>query len=116
MWGERALRQAGVGSKTRSAGRGPATRATVGGRGAYPIELSCTGRGLHVTQEMRTSAEHKLARLARMEPRATRIEVEVIVEKNPRLAHLMRVEAALDIPRKTFRAHADGPDHDKALD
>ena len=65
---------------------------------------------------MRASAEHKLARLGRMEPRATRIEVEFIVEKNPRLAHLFRVEAALDTPRKTFRAHAEGPDHDKALD
>ena len=80
------------------------------------MELSCTGRGLHVTDDMRESAEHKLARLTRLEPRATRIELEFILEKNPRRAHLMRLEAAIDTPRKTFRAHAEGPDHAKALD
>ena len=51
-----------------------------------------------------------------LEPRATRIELEFILEKNPRRAHLMRLEGAIDTPRKTFRAHAEGPDHGKALD
>ena len=45
-----------------------------------------------------------------MEPRATRIDLEFIAEHYPRLDGLKRVEAALLIPRKTFRAHAEADD------
>ncbi len=80
------------------------------------MEFTCTGRGIRVTDDMRRSAEHKLSRLERLERRSTRIEVEVIVEKNPRLAHLKRIEATLVVPRKTFRAHAEDPEFESALD
>ena len=80
------------------------------------MELTCTGRGIHITEEMRALASRKLAKLERLEPRVTRVEVEVIVEKNPRLAHLMRLEASLRIPRKTFLAHSEDHDLDNALD
>ena len=81
-----------------------------------PVELTCTGRGIHVTEKMRESAWHKLGRLERLEPRTMRIEVEIIVEKNPRLAHLKRVEGALATPRKTYRAHGEAPEFDTAMD
>ena len=80
------------------------------------MELTCTGRGIHVTEEMRASTDRKFSRIGRMEPRATRLEVEIIVEKNPRLAHMKRLEAALHTPRKTFRAHAEDAGFDNALD
>jgi ribosomal subunit interface protein len=80
------------------------------------MDLTCTGRGIHLTDAMRDTAAHKLAKLDRLEPRISRVEVEIIVEKNPRLAHLTRLEASLRIPRKTFLAHAEGPDLDDALD
>jgi ribosomal subunit interface protein len=80
------------------------------------VEIVCTGRGIHVTDEMRRSAERKLARVERLEARATRLDVEIIVEKNPRLAHLKRLEAALVAPRKTYRAHAEDPEFENALD
>jgi ribosomal subunit interface protein len=80
------------------------------------MELTCTGRGIHVTEEMRRSAEHKLGRVERLEPRSVRLDVEVVVEKNPRLAHMKRLEASLVTPRKTYRAHAEDPEFANALD
>jgi ribosome-associated translation inhibitor RaiA len=70
------------------------------------MDLTFTGRGLPVTDEVREVASHKLAPLERKEPRTTRIDLEFIGEHYPRLDGVTRVEAALHIPRKTFRAHA----------
>jgi len=80
------------------------------------MDLSLKARGTRVTDEMRQTAEHKLGRLARIEPRAVRIEIEVVAEHNPRLNGTFRVQAALDVPRKTFRAHGEGPSIDAAFD
>jgi ribosomal subunit interface protein len=80
------------------------------------MEFAFKGRGIRITDEIREAATHKLSHLARLEPRATLVEVEVIVERNPRLGGTHRVEGALFIPRKTFRAHGEGPDVPKALD
>ncbi len=80
------------------------------------MDLTFTGRGLDVTDEMRGWAEHKLARLARLEPRVTRVELEFIAEHHPRLDGVKRVEAAFRVPRKTFRAEAEADDVPTALD
>lgn len=80
------------------------------------MELTYTGRGVQVTEEIRGSAVHKLARLERMEPRTTRIDLKFINEHHPTLDGLKRVEAALRIPRKTFFAHAEAADVPTALD
>lgn len=80
------------------------------------MDLTFTGRGLEVTDQVRETAEHKLARFAHMEPRATRIDLEFIVEHHPRPDGMKRVEAALHIPRKTFRAEAEAEDVPTALD
>jgi len=73
------------------------------------------GRGHRLTDEIKRTAEHKLSRLGRMEPRATLLEVEVIAQRNPRLP-AFRIEGALVIPRTTFRAHGEGPDVPTAID
>ena len=70
------------------------------------MDLTFTGRGLPVTDEVRETAGHKLAYLQRMEPRTTRIDLEFIGEHYPAPDGVKRVEAALHIPRRTFRAHA----------
>jgi putative sigma-54 modulation protein len=80
------------------------------------MEVTCTGHGIQVTDEMRESAIRKVSRLERMEGRATRLEVQIIVEKNPRLAHLKRLEATLHTPRKTYRAHGQDAEFENALD
>jgi ribosomal subunit interface protein len=80
------------------------------------MELVLKGRGARVAQRLRQVTEHKLARIERLEPTLTRLEVVVSVEKNPRQGGLHRVEAAAATPRKTYRAHADATDVDSALD
>jgi ribosomal subunit interface protein len=80
------------------------------------MDLTYTGRGLQVTDEMRATARHKLSRLGRMEPRTTRIDLEFINEHHPTPGGLKRVEAALRIPRKTFFAHGEAGDVPSALD
>ena len=69
-----------------------------------------------MTDEVRDTAEHKVASLARLEPRATRIDLEFIAEHHPRSEGTTRVEAALHIPRRTFRAEAEAGDIPTALD
>ncbi len=71
---------------------------------------------MQVTDEVRETAEHKLASLARLEPRTTRIDLEFIAEHHPRIDGTTRVEAALYVPRKTFRAEAEADDVPTALD
>ena len=80
------------------------------------MDMSFTGRGLQVTAEIRQTAEHKVAPLERIEPRATTIDLEFISEHHPKPDGAKRVEAALRIPRKTFRAQAEADDLPTALD
>ena len=80
------------------------------------MELTYTARGLQITDEIKGSAEHKLSRLGRLEPRTVGIDLEFISEHHPKPDGMKRVEAALRIPRKTFRASAEAPDVPSALD
>jgi ribosomal subunit interface protein len=80
------------------------------------MELTFTGRGVQVTDEIREAAERKLSTLARLEPRTQRIDLELISEHHPKVDGMTRIEAALKIPRKTFRANAEAPDAPAAID
>jgi ribosomal subunit interface protein len=80
------------------------------------MDLVMNGRGTRITDRVREVAEHKLGRLERIEPKVTRLELEIISEKNPRRGGAHRVEAAIDTPRKTYRATADAQDVESALD
>jgi ribosomal subunit interface protein len=80
------------------------------------MDMTFTGRGLQVTDEIRAVAEQKLTRLERIEPRATSLSLELIGEHHPTYDGIKRVEAALQIPRKTFRAHAEAEDVPTAID
>lgn len=80
------------------------------------MDMTFTGRGVEVTDEVREAAQHKLASLGRIEPRATKLDLELIDEHHPKLSGLKRVEAALRIPRKTFRASAEAPEVPAAID
>ncbi len=79
------------------------------------MDLRYTARGLRITDEIKASAEHKLSRLERLEPRTVGLDLEFISEHRPKPG-MKRVEAALRIPRKTFRASAEAPDVPSALD
>jgi ribosomal subunit interface protein len=80
------------------------------------MDLTFTGRGMPVNGGIREHAERKLAHLEHLEPRTRRIDLELIAEHHPRLDGLKMVKAALRIPRKTFRAHAEADDVRTALD
>ena len=80
------------------------------------MDMTFTGRGVQVTDGVRSMAEQKLAPLARIEPRATNLELEMINEHHPTVDGVKRVEGALRIPRKTFRATAEADDLPTAVD
>jgi ribosomal subunit interface protein len=80
------------------------------------MDLSFTGRGLPVSNDIRQQAEHKLARLGRLEPRTMRLDLEFVAEHHPSPDGQKLIKAALRIPRKTFRAHAEAGDVRTALD
>jgi ribosomal subunit interface protein len=80
------------------------------------MELTFTGRGLPITDEMRAAAHHKLDRLERLEPRVTRIDLEIISEHHPTVDGVKRVEASMRIPRKTFRAEVEATEVQGGLD
>jgi len=80
------------------------------------VDLTFTGRGVPVTDEIRETAHHKLDRLERLDPKVTRIDLEFISEHHHRPDGMTRIEAALQIPRKTFRAEIEAPDVAPALD
>ncbi|HTG48408.1 MAG TPA: ribosome-associated translation inhibitor RaiA [Actinomycetota bacterium] len=80
------------------------------------MELTFTARGVQVTDRIRDAALRKLAPLERLEPRATSVEVTLTGEHHPTYDGVKRVEAALRIPRKTFRAEAEADDVLTAID
>lgn len=80
------------------------------------MDVIVKGRGVRVTEQIRRTAEHKLAKIARLDPRVQRVEVEIFDEGNPRIDGGHRVEVACDAVRDVFRATGSGPDVDSALD
>jgi len=80
------------------------------------VELTIRGRGVRITDQQRTRAATKVQKLARIDPRADRVEIEVLSERNPRLNGTKRLEGTLVLPRRTLRASASAPDVDSALD
>src|ERR687888_2305702 len=80
------------------------------------MELVLKGRGFRITDQFRRTAEHKLAKLERIDPRVRRVELEIITERNPRINGSHRAEVACDTVPRTFRAQGTGHDVDSALD
>ncbi|MEX0991049.1 MAG: ribosome-associated translation inhibitor RaiA [Actinomycetota bacterium] len=80
------------------------------------MDIVVKGRGVRLTRSLHAVTEEKLAKIPHWEPRATRAEVQFIAEHNPKLDGVKRVEAAVDTPKKRFRAHGQGPGYEAALD
>jgi ribosomal subunit interface protein len=80
------------------------------------MDLVLKGRGVRITDQVRRITEHKLAKIERLEPRVTRVEVELIEELDRRSGASHRVEVAADTSRKVFRAEGAGQDVESALD
>jgi ribosomal subunit interface protein len=80
------------------------------------MELILKGRGVKITEHLRSVAERKFTKLERLDPSVLRLEVEVANHRNPRQGGAHRVEAAFETPRRTFRASVETPDLEGALD
>ena len=80
------------------------------------MDVILKGRGVRITEQVRKTAEHKLSKIGRLEPRVRRLEVEIIEERNPRIDGGHRVEVTCDSTRTVFRAHGAGRDVNTALD
>jgi ribosomal subunit interface protein len=80
------------------------------------VDLALKGRGIRITDHVRHAAEQKLGKIGRVDPRVSRLDVEVIGDLNPRMGATHRVEVACRRGRRTFRAEGTGDDVDSALD
>jgi ribosomal subunit interface protein len=78
------------------------------------MDLVVKGRGDRVAGQIRTHVERKVSRLSRLDFRLDRVEVEIIWETRGRIGH--RVEASCRSGRRTYRASANGPDVEAAVD
>src|SRR5687768_4389411 len=89
----RASRQASVGAKTRSAGqhhfssvRHPVPRFTPTLREEAGMQVIVKGHNVHVSEQLKELAIHKLEKVKRFFDRIQSLEVEFSEEHNPRIA------------------------------
>jgi ribosomal subunit interface protein len=81
------------------------------------MEIVVTGRHLDVPALLRTHAEDKLAKVAKLAPKAQRVDVEVSRERNPRMSEICeRVELTCISPGPVIRAEASAHEMLEAFD
>ena len=81
------------------------------------VEIVVTGRHIDVPALLRTHAEDKLAKVAKLAPRAQRVDVEVSRERNPRMSEICeRVELTCVSPGPVIRAEASAHEMLEAFD
>jgi ribosomal subunit interface protein len=81
------------------------------------VNIIFKGRHTDVLERFRRHATAKLAKLGKLDPRATRIDVEVSAERNPRQAQRReRVELTISSRGPAIRAEAAAEDRYAALD
>jgi ribosomal subunit interface protein len=81
------------------------------------VDIVVKGRHTEVAERFRGHAEEKLAKIAKLDAKVSRIDVEVCEERNPRLAdQRSRVELTCRTRGPVVRAEAAAPDPYAALD
>ncbi|CAA9242561.1 MAG: Ribosome hibernation promoting factor Hpf [uncultured Blastococcus sp.] len=81
------------------------------------MEIVVRGRNVEVPEHYRQHVEDKVGQLERFDTKLSRIDVELLHEKNPRQSdHCQRVEITLRGKGPVVRAEAAGPDFYAALD
>jgi ribosomal subunit interface protein len=102
--------------------RGPGLPVVDGDRtttthGGPLVEIVVTGRHIDVPALLRTHAEEKLAKVAKLAPKAQRVDVEVSRERNPRMSEICeRVELTCVSPGPVIRAEASAHEMLEAFD
>lgn len=81
------------------------------------MEIVVKGHGTEVADRFRSHVEDKLAKVTQLAPRTQRVDVELTLEKNPRLAEQAeRIEITLRDKGPVIRAEASAADRYSALD
>ncbi len=80
------------------------------------MQLHVKGKNLEVNDSMRSYAERKLRKLERRTHADTRVEVELAVEHNPRIADSQVAEATVHVKGRTLRAREAARDMKAAID
>ncbi len=81
------------------------------------MDIVVKSRNTDLDKRFRAAIDEKLGRLAKLDPKADRVDVEVSEERNPRLADVrMRVELTCRTRGPVIRAEASAADHQAALD
>lgn len=80
------------------------------------MQLLIKGKNLEVSDSIRTYAERKLAKLNRLTHPATRVELELAVEKNPSVAAHEIAEVTVWLKGRTLRSKEAARDMKAAID
>jgi putative sigma-54 modulation protein len=74
------------------------------------MQIDIRGRNVPVTDELREHAERRLGKVARQVSDLARLEIEISMERNPRVADCCGAEATLYLKGITLRACDHSPD------
>src|SRR4051812_35168762 len=114
MWGRRPGRPGGLHPRRRLA-REPIGRRTSTQGGCMDVVVN--GRHCEISERFRSHVEEKLGRLEKHDHRVIRVEVQVEVERKPRLQErAVRVELTAFSKGPVIRAEAAAEDKMAALD
>jgi ribosomal subunit interface protein len=81
------------------------------------VDIVVKSRNTEIDERFRASVRDKLRRLAKLDPKADRVDVEIAEERNPRQANIrMRVELTCRTRGPVIRAEASAADEHAALD
>lgn len=80
------------------------------------MQLHIKGKNLEVSDSIRSYTERKLAKLEKQVHAATRVEVELAVEKNPSVAANQIAEATVWLKGHTLRAREATRDMKASID
>jgi putative sigma-54 modulation protein len=80
------------------------------------LRLQLKGRNVEVTDSIRSYAEQKLAKLDRQLGEAVRVELELLVEKNPSITDNNVAEATIFTKGPVLRAREASPDMKASID
>jgi putative sigma-54 modulation protein len=73
------------------------------------MQIEMKGRNIPVPDDLRRHAEGRLEKVARQVSRLARLEIELLRERNPRVADSEVVEATLYLKGVTLRARDSSP-------
>lgn len=81
------------------------------------MDILITGRHVEVPARLRAYVEERLAKVAKLAPKAIRVDVEMLRERNPRMAEICdRVELTCISRGPVIRAEAAAPEMLEAFD